>query len=130
LTIGLLAGKLVNNKIPWRGDSAEDDGQEAGLDLSKGMYDAGDHIKFGFPMAFTATMLSWSVLEYGGAMQAAKQRDAALDALRWIMDYLLNAHPSADVLYIQVMISQKLIMQFPYYLFDRISRWSFEVLDF
>ncbi|XP_047074375.1 endoglucanase 18-like [Lolium rigidum] len=96
------SGKLVNNKIPWRGDSAEDDGQEAGLDLSKGMYDAGDHIKFGFPMAFTATMLSWSVLEYGGAMQAAKQRDAALDALRWIMDYLLNAHPSADVLYIQV----------------------------
>ncbi|KAK1611582.1 hypothetical protein QYE76_035255 [Lolium multiflorum] len=96
------SGKLVNNKIPWRGDSAEDDGQEAGLDLSKGMYDAGDHIKFGFPMAFTATMLSWSVLEYGGAMQAAKQRDSALDALRWIMDYLLNAHPSADVLYIQV----------------------------
>ncbi|XP_047074389.1 endoglucanase 18-like [Lolium rigidum] len=96
------SGKLVNNKIPWRGDSAVDDGQEAGLDLSKGMYDAGDHIKFGFPMAFTATMLSWSVLEYGGAMQAAKQRDAALDALRWIMDYLLNAHPSADVLYIQV----------------------------
>jgi hypothetical protein len=102
--IGLSAGKLVSNKIPWRGDSAVDDGQEAGLDLSKGMYDAGDHIKFGFPMAFTATMLSWSVLEYGGPMQAAKQRDAALDALRWIMDYLLNAHPSADVLYIQVMI--------------------------
>ncbi|CAM0909873.1 unnamed protein product [Alopecurus aequalis] len=96
------SGKLVNNKIPWRGDSAVDDGQDAGLDLSKGMYDAGDHIKFGFPMAFTATMLSWSVLEYGGAMQAAKQRDSALDALRWIMDYLLNAHPSADVLYIQV----------------------------
>ncbi|KAM0853561.1 hypothetical protein ACQ4PT_050992 [Festuca glaucescens] len=96
------SGKLVNNKIPWRGDSAVDDGQEAGLDLSKGMYDAGDHIKFGFPMAFTATMLSWSVLEYGGAMQATKQRDSALDALRWIMDYLLNAHPSADVLYIQV----------------------------
>jgi hypothetical protein len=49
-------------------------------------------------------MLSWSVLEYGEPMQAAKQRDAALDALRWIMDYLLNAHPSAGVLYIQVMI--------------------------
>uniref|UniRef100_M8BL27 cellulase n=1 Tax=Aegilops tauschii TaxID=37682 RepID=M8BL27_AEGTA len=95
------AGKLVKNQIPWRGDSAVDDGQEAGLDLSRGMYDAGDHIKFGFPLAFTATMLSWSVLEYGGAMEAAKQRDSALDALRWIMDYLVNAHPADDVLYIQ-----------------------------
>ncbi|KAL6873597.1 hypothetical protein ACP4OV_013679 [Aristida adscensionis] len=96
------SGKLVKNEIPWRGDSALDDGEEAGLDLSKGMYDAGDHVKFGFTMAFTGTMLSWSVLEYGEAMRAVKQRDAALDALQWIMDYLLNAHPSDNVLYIQV----------------------------
>ncbi|KAL5224719.1 hypothetical protein ABZP36_011358 [Zizania latifolia] len=96
------SGKLVNNTIPWRGDSALDDGKEAGLDLSMGMYDAGDHMKFGFPMAFTATMLSWSVLEYGEAMRAANQRDSAMDALQWIMDYLVNAHPSDDVLYIQV----------------------------
>ncbi|XP_006656489.1 endoglucanase 18 [Oryza brachyantha] len=96
------SGKLVNNTIHWRGDSALDDGKEAGLDLSKGMYDAGDHMKFGFPMAFTATMLSWSILEYGDAMSAADQRDSAMDALHWIMDYLVNAHPSDDVLYIQV----------------------------
>uniref|UniRef100_A0A0E0E6E1 Endoglucanase n=1 Tax=Oryza meridionalis TaxID=40149 RepID=A0A0E0E6E1_9ORYZ len=96
------SGKLVNNTIHWRGDSALDDGKEAGIDLSKGMYDAGDHMKFGFPMAFTATMLSWSVLEYGDAMRAADQRDSAMDALNWIMDYLVNAHPSDDVLYIQV----------------------------
>ncbi|KAL6603481.1 hypothetical protein ACP70R_043842 [Stipagrostis hirtigluma subsp. patula] len=96
------SGKLVKNEIPWRGDSALDDGKDAGLDLSKGMFDAGDHMKFGFTMAFTGTMLSWSVLEYGDAMRAAKQRDAALDALQWIMDYLVNAHPSDDVLYIQV----------------------------
>ncbi|KAK3131278.1 hypothetical protein QOZ80_6BG0504430 [Eleusine coracana subsp. coracana] len=96
------SGKLVKNEIPWRGDSALDDGKDAGLDLSKGMYDAGDHMKFGFTLAFTGTMLSWSVLEYGEAMRAAKQRDAALDALQWIMDFLINAHPSDDVLYIQV----------------------------
>jgi hypothetical protein len=98
------AGKLVNNEIPWRGDSALDDGKEAKLDLSKGMYDAGDHMKFGFTLAFTGTMLSWSVLEYGGAMGAAKQRDAAMDALGWMMDFLINAHPSDDVLYIQVIL--------------------------
>ncbi|KAK7259817.1 hypothetical protein RIF29_25432 [Crotalaria pallida] len=32
-----LAGKLVDNKIPWRGDSALKDGSPASLDLSKGM---------------------------------------------------------------------------------------------
>ncbi|KAK3129605.1 hypothetical protein QOZ80_6BG0482270 [Eleusine coracana subsp. coracana] len=96
------SGKLDNNKIPWRGDSALDDGKQAGLDLSKGMYDAGDHIKFTFPMAFTATVLSWSVLEYGDQMSAAKQLNPALNALKWITDFLINAHPSDNVFYIQV----------------------------
>ncbi|PWA57165.1 Endoglucanase 24 [Artemisia annua] len=39
------SGKLVNNTIPWRGDSALKDREEANIDLSKGMYDAGDHMK-------------------------------------------------------------------------------------
>ncbi|XP_042429892.1 endoglucanase 24-like isoform X1 [Zingiber officinale] len=98
----MLAGKLVDNKITWRGDSALDDGNQAGLDLSKGMYDAGDHMKFGFPMAYTATVLSWSILEYGDQMSTAKQLDPALDALKWITDYLINAHPSDNVLFVQV----------------------------
>uniref|UniRef100_A0A5B7C9J2 Endoglucanase n=1 Tax=Davidia involucrata TaxID=16924 RepID=A0A5B7C9J2_DAVIN len=96
------SGKLVNNKIDWRGDSALKDGSEAKLDLSKGMYDAGDHIKFGFPMAFTATVLSWAILEYGDQMDAVNQLDSAQDSLKWITDYLINAHPSENVLYIQV----------------------------
>ncbi|KAG6492708.1 endoglucanase 24-like [Zingiber officinale] len=96
------SGKLVDNKISWRGDSALDDGKEAGLDLSKGMYDSGDHIKFGFPMAYTATLLSWSILEYGDQMDVVNQLQIALDALKWITDYLINAHPSDNVLYIQV----------------------------
>ena len=96
------AGKLQNNRISWRGDSGLRDGREAGLDLSKGMYDAGDHMKFGFPMAFTATVLSWAILEYGDRMDAVKQLQYAQDSLKWITDYLINAHPFPDVLYIQV----------------------------
>ncbi|WOK98216.1 hypothetical protein Cni_G06926 [Canna indica] len=98
------SGKLFNNKISWRGDSALDDGKDVGLDLSKGMYDSGDHIKFGFPMAYTATILSWSILEYGDQMSAVNvdQLELALDALKWITDYLINAHPSDNVLYVQV----------------------------
>lgn len=65
LVVVVAAGKLVVNRVGWRGDSGLRDGREEGLDLSKGMYDAGDLIKFGFPMAFTATVLSWSILEYG-----------------------------------------------------------------
>ncbi|XP_038716962.1 endoglucanase 10-like [Tripterygium wilfordii] len=96
------SGKLVNNEISWRGDSGLKDGSEAKLDLSMGMYDAGDHMKFGFPMAFTATVLSWAILEYGDQMDAVKQLEPAQDSLKWITDYLINAHPSENVLYIQV----------------------------
>lgn len=97
------AGKLPNdNPIPWRGNSALSDGNDVGADLSGGMYDAGDHIKFGLPMAFTATLLSWGVLEYGDQMDAAHQLGAAQSSIRWITDYLINAHPSSNVLYVQV----------------------------
>ncbi|KAJ7953112.1 Endoglucanase [Quillaja saponaria] len=96
------SGELVNNRIAWRGDSGLQDGSEAKLDLSKGMYDAGDLVKFGYPMAFTATVLSWAILEYGDQMDAVNQLEHAQDSLKWITDYLINAHPSAGVLYIQV----------------------------
>ncbi|EYU36779.1 hypothetical protein ABFS82_14G299100 [Erythranthe guttata] len=96
------SGKLVNNQISWRGDSALKDGNQENLDLSKGMYDAGDHVKFGFPMAFTATLLSWSILEYGDQMKAVDQLTPVQDSLKWITDYLINAHPTDNVLYIQV----------------------------
>ncbi|KAI9394589.1 hypothetical protein POPTR_005G115400v4 [Populus trichocarpa] len=99
---GQKSGKLVNNRIGWRGDSGLLDGIEMNLDLSKGMYDAGDLMKFGFPMAFTATMLSWAILEYEENMKTAKQLGHARDSLKWITDFLINAHPSENVLYIQV----------------------------
>ena len=101
----IVAGKLVDNKITWRGDSALKDGSEEDLDLSKGMYDAGDHVKFGFPLAYTATMLSWAILEYGDQMDTVKQLEPAKDSLKWITDYLINAHPSANVLYVQVTLA-------------------------
>ncbi|KAL5557572.1 hypothetical protein UlMin_039808 [Ulmus minor] len=96
------SGKLVDNPISWRGDSGLQDGSGVNLDLSKGMYDAGDLVKFGFPMAFTATVLSWAILEYGDQMDDVKQLGYAQISLKWITDYLINAHPSPNVLFIQV----------------------------
>lgn len=96
------SGKLVDNKISWRGDSALKDGRDMDLDLTKGMYDAGDNMKFGFPMAFTATVLSWAILEYGDQMDVVDQLQPAQDSLKWITDYLISAHPKENVLIVQV----------------------------
>ncbi|XP_050207216.1 endoglucanase 10 [Mercurialis annua] len=96
------SGKLGDDSISWRGDSGLNDGSQAKIDLSKGMYDAGDHMKFGLPMAFTATVLSWAILEYGDQMDAVNQLKPAQDSLKWTTDYLVNAHVSDNVLYVQV----------------------------
>ncbi|KAG6775713.1 hypothetical protein POTOM_019203 [Populus tomentosa] len=53
-----VTGKLVNNRIVWRGDSGLLDGIEMNLDLSKGMYDGGDIMKFGFPSLQQCSLLT------------------------------------------------------------------------
>ena len=73
------------------------------VDLVGVYYDAGDNVKFGFPMAFTTTMLSWSVLEFGGMMKVELRN--AKEAIRWATDYLLKATAEPDVIYVQVNIS-------------------------
>ncbi|MEU1724250.1 glycoside hydrolase family 9 protein [Nonomuraea sp. NPDC005692] len=90
------------NRVSWRGDSGLNDGKDAGLDLTGGWYDAGDHVKFGFPMAFSATMLAWGGVEYRDAYAGSGQLTHLLNNLRFVNDYFVKAHPSADVLYGQV----------------------------
>ena len=71
------------------------------VDLVGGYYDAGDNVKFGLPMAFTTTMLAWSVIEFGNSMQDQIQNARA--AIKWSSDYLLKAATSTpDTLYVQV----------------------------
>lgn len=81
-----------NNRIAWRGDSALNDGADVGIDLSGGYYDAGDHVKFGLPMASSMTMLSWGVVQYGDTYAQMGQLDDALAAIKWGTDYILKAH--------------------------------------
>ncbi|TDC72949.1 endoglucanase [Micromonospora sp. KC606] len=90
------------NRVSWRGDSALTDGADVGLDLSGGWYDAGDHVKFGFPMAFSATMLAWGAVEYRDGYVAAGQLPHLLNNLRFVNDYFIRAHPAPNVLYGQV----------------------------
>ncbi|CAI7736066.1 unnamed protein product, partial [Closterium sp. NIES-53] len=73
-----------------------------GVDLTRGYYDSGDNVKFGFPLAFTVTALAWSVVEYGPQLTALGQIKAARDAVRWGAHFFVHAHPKPNVLYAQV----------------------------
>ncbi|HEY1013980.1 MAG TPA: glycoside hydrolase family 9 protein [Herpetosiphonaceae bacterium] len=95
------------NRVGWRGDSVLADGADVGLDLSGGWFDAGDHVKFGFPMAASATMLAWGAVEYRAAYAASGQLDELSRNLRFVNDYFIKAHPSPNVLYGQIGIGGK-----------------------
>lgn len=97
------SGYLPNNqRVKWRAHSGLNDGKASGVDLVGGYYDAGDNVKFGLPMAFTITMMSWSILEYGKQMAANGELGHAIDAVKWGTDYLIKAHPEPFVLYGEV----------------------------
>ncbi|XP_022930866.1 endoglucanase 11-like [Cucurbita moschata] len=97
------SGRLpYNQRVSWRDHSGLTDGLEQGVDLVGGYYDAGDHVKFGLPMAFTITMLSWSVIEYRREIEAAGELEHALEAIKWGTDYFIKAHTSPNVLWAEV----------------------------
>nr|AXQ39851.1 beta-1,4-endoglucanase [Mastotermes darwiniensis] len=101
------SGKLpADQKVTWRKDSALNDKGQNGEDLTGGYYDAGDHIKFGFPMAFTATVLAWGLVDHEAGYTAAGALDDGQKAVKWATDYFLKAHVSDNEFYGQVGLGQ------------------------
>ncbi|KAL5548462.1 hypothetical protein UlMin_003693 [Ulmus minor] len=97
------SGRLPHNqRVSWRHHSGLNDGLEQGVDLVGGYYDAGDNVKFGLPMAFTVTMLSWGVIEYGKEIAGAGEYAHALEAIKWGTDYFIKAHTHPNVLWAEV----------------------------
>ncbi|NME69567.1 glycoside hydrolase family 48 protein [Flammeovirga aprica] len=97
------SGKLPEwNRVTWRDDSALDDGSDVGLDLTGGWYDAGDHVKFGFPMAFSVTALAWGVVEYEDAYRQSGQLEIMRRNLRFVTDYFIKCHTGPTEFYGQV----------------------------
>ncbi|XP_053378705.1 endoglucanase E-4-like isoform X2 [Mercenaria mercenaria] len=97
------SGKLpTDNPIPWRGDSALSDADNR-HDLSGGWYDAGKHIKYNFPMAFSTWVLEWGMLKFADGYKTAGQVNMACDMIRWPLEYFLKSWiPEKNILYVQV----------------------------
>lgn len=98
-----MAGPLpVGHRVPWRGAAALADGKAEGVDLSGGFFDAGDHVKFGLPMSYTASILAWSLLLSPDSYSALDQSVYAKRNLRHVADWIMKAHTAPNELYGQV----------------------------
>ena len=86
----------------WRRACHLDDGAYLGVDLTGGWHDAGDHVKFNYPMAQAITTLSWSYLNYNDQFEASQNKQNLLNNLRLIGDFIIKCHPSPNVFYAQI----------------------------
>ncbi|CAA0813987.1 Endoglucanase 11 [Striga hermonthica] len=91
-----------NQRVTWRHHSGLTDGLEQGVDLVGGYYDAGDNVKFGLPMAYTITLLSWGVIEFKNEIALAGELNHALESIKWGTDYFIKAHTHPHLLWAQV----------------------------
>ncbi|KAJ9549921.1 hypothetical protein OSB04_022464 [Centaurea solstitialis] len=102
---GQRSGKLPSTqRVKWRDDSALSDGESKNVwvNLSGGYYDAGDNVKFGWPMAYTISLLSWAAIEYHNQVNSVNQLGYLQSEIRWGSDFILKAHVSSTKLYTQV----------------------------
>lgn len=90
------------NRVSWRDNSAVNDGADVNHDLTGGWYDAGDHVKFGFPMAFSVTALAWGAIEYPEAYQSTGQLEILKRNLRFVTDYFIKCHTAPNEFYGQL----------------------------
>ncbi|ESQ54907.1 hypothetical protein EUTSA_v10024681mg [Eutrema salsugineum] len=98
------SGKLPeHNNVSWRGSSCLQDGKgdqgQVYKDLVGGYYDAGDAIKFSFPMSYAMAVLSWSVIEYSAKYQSAGELDHVKELIKWGTDYFLKTFNSSSAGY-------------------------------
>ncbi|XP_039259767.2 uncharacterized protein LOC120336210 [Styela clava] len=97
------SGRLPpSSRITWRKSACVNDKSSEKHDLSGGFFDGGDYIKFNFPMAFTTTVLAWSLIMYPQSYESAGEKIAIQSLLRWSTDYFVKCHTEKYELYGQV----------------------------
>ncbi len=91
----------VNNFFSWRGACHTTDGKDVGLDLTGGYHDAGDHVKFGLPQGYAASVLGWSIYEFKDVFDSTGNTTKMLQQLKYFTDYFMKCHPNANTFYYQ-----------------------------
>jgi endoglucanase len=85
------SGRLsATNRVPWRGTAHLNDGKDVGRNLSGGWYDAGDLWKSNTTMAFSASMLAWSALQFPAGYDKSAQWEELRDSLKHVNDYFIR----------------------------------------
>lgn len=88
------AGPLPEwNRVEWRSDSTMDDF------IKGGWYDAGDHVKFNLPMAYSAAMLSWGLYQYPDGIEKCGEMENYVNNLTFVLDYLAECDLGDEVVF-------------------------------
>ncbi|HEX2952893.1 MAG TPA: glycoside hydrolase family 9 protein [Bacillota bacterium] len=85
----------TDNVFSWRGACHTTDSYN-GIDLTGGFHDAGDHVKFSMPAAFSASYMGWMLYEYPEVFNNYGITNKTLATLKQFTDYFLKCHPSAN----------------------------------
>jgi endoglucanase len=83
--VNMSAAFIATNK------SVLDPGNTGCVNLSGGFHDAGDHVKFGLPQSYAASVLGWGMYEFPQAYQATSTWAHGLDEMKWFSDYFLRS---------------------------------------
>lgn len=90
------------SSFDWRGNCHTGDGSDVGLDLTGGWHDAGDHVKFNYPMGQAVYNLATLYVDHREQVDATGNRKLLLKQLRFISDYMIRCHPEPNRYVIQV----------------------------
>lgn len=88
------AGPLPEwNRVEWKADATMID------EIQGGWYDAGDHVKFNLPMAFTASMMAWGLYQYPDGLEKVGEMENYVNNLEFVMDYLAACDQGDEVVF-------------------------------
>lgn len=88
------AGPLPEwNRVEWRADSTMDDF------ITGGWYDAGDHVKFNLPMAYSASMIAWGLYQYPEGIEKCGEMTNYVNNLTFALDYFVACDLGDEVVY-------------------------------
>ncbi|KAI3944077.1 hypothetical protein MKW92_005586 [Papaver armeniacum] len=100
------SGRLLNDNNTFGSELADVNGGIVG-----GYYDSQSKMKPNFPMSFSISLLSWSVLEYSHKYKAIGEYDHVREIIKWGTDYLLRTFNSSGTkitkIYSQVGVVRK-----------------------